>query len=82
MGGINSMIDNFEGNITTIIKFIVMTVAPAFGVDEVTGNALVSVIVAVIFFILAYFDAEKPNTFKFLGNSEEEEGTGVVDEGA
>lgn len=70
------MIDNFEGNITTIIM------APAFGVDEVTGNALVSVIVAIIFFILAYFDAEKPNTFKFLGNNKEEDGTGVVDEGA
>ena len=74
--------DNLTGNITTIIKFLIMTVAPAIGVDEATGNALVSVVVALIGFILAYFDAEKPNTFKFLGNNKEEDGTGVVDEGA
>lgn len=74
--------DNLDGNITTIIKFIVMTAAPAIGVDEATGNALVSVLVAVIFFILAYFDAEKPNNFKFLGNNSTVEDTGVVDEGA
>lgn len=76
------MIDNFEGNITTIIKFVVMTIAPAIGIDEATGNALVSVVVALIGFILAYFDAENPNTFKFLGNNKEEDGIGVVDEGA
>lgn len=74
--------DNLTGNITTIIKFAVMTIAPAIGIDATTGDALVSVIVALIGFILAYFDAEKPNTFKFLGNNEEKDGTGVVDEGA
>ena len=49
-----------------------MTAAPALGIDAITGDALVSVIVAVIFFILAYFDAENPNNFKFLGNDNNE----------
>lgn len=74
--------DNLKGNITTIIKFVVMTAAPALGIDATTGDALVSVIVAIIGFILAYFDAENPNNYKFLGNNKEEDGTGVVDEGA
>lgn len=74
--------DNLKGNITTIIKFIIMTAAPAIGIDEVTGDALVTVIVAIIGFILAYFDAENPNNYKFLGNNKKEEDTGVIDEGA
>lgn len=64
--------DNLKGNITTIIKFVVMTIAPALGIDATTGDALVSVIVALIGFILAYFDAEHPNNFKFLGNDNNE----------
>lgn len=64
--------DNLKGNIFTIIKFVVMTVAPALGIDATTGDALVSVIVALIGFILAYFDAENPNNFKFLGNDNNE----------
>ena len=74
--------DNLKGNITTIIKFAVMTIAPALGIDATTGDALVSVVVALIGFILAYFDAENPNNYKFLGNNKEEDGTGVVDESA
>lgn len=64
--------DNLKGNITTIIKFIIMTAAPAIGIDATTGDALVTVIVALIGFILAYFDAENPNNFKFLGNDNNE----------
>lgn len=64
--------DNLKGNITTIIKFVIMTAAPAIGIDATTGDALVTVIVALIGFILAYFDAENPNNFKFLGNDNNE----------
>lgn len=49
-----------------------MTAAPAIGMDATTGDALVTVIVALIGFILAYFDAENPNNFKFLGNDNNE----------
>lgn len=64
--------DNLKGNIFTIIKFVIMTAAPAIGIDATTGDALVTVIVALIGFILAYFDAENPNNFKFLGNDNNE----------
>ena len=58
----------FKGNLTTVIKFVVMTVATGLGVDMATSDALVSVLVAVVFFILAYFDAKYPNTFLDEGN--------------
>lgn len=65
---------NYTGDISTIIKFIVMTIAPAVGIDEVTGDALVSVLVAVVGFILAWFDAAHPNTLSFFNNGDDDEG--------
>ncbi len=56
------------GNISTIVKFIVMTIAPAIGVDEATGNSIATIIVAIIGFILSYIDAYYPNTLKILKN--------------
>ncbi|MFR3376092.1 MAG: hypothetical protein ACLTQR_03755 [Methanobrevibacter smithii] len=50
------------GNITTIIKFIVMTIAPYLALTADMQNQLIAVLVAVIGFILAYFDAKHPNT--------------------
>lgn len=39
-----------------------MTIAPYIGVDAVTQDSLISLVVAGIFFILSYFDAKYPNT--------------------
>lgn len=64
--------DNLKGNLFTIIKFIVLTISPAVGVDAITGEALVSVISAVVGFLIAYIDAENPNNFKCLGNDNTE----------
>lgn len=50
------------GNITTIIKFIVMTIAPYIALTADMQNQLIAILVAVIGFILAYFDAKHPNT--------------------
>ena len=50
------------GNITTIIKFIVMTIAPYLALTADMQNQLIAIIVAVIGFVLAYFDAKHPNT--------------------
>lgn len=50
------------GNITTIIKFVVMTIAPYLALTADMQNQLIAVIVAVIGFGLAYFDAKHPNT--------------------
>ena len=50
------------GNLTTIIKFLVMTVAPYLSLTEAMQNQLIGVIVAVIGFIIAYYDAKYQNT--------------------
>lgn len=60
------------GNLTTIIKFVVMTFAPYIGLSEALTNQLIPIIVAIAGFILAYLDAYYPNTFKFLGNDNNE----------
>ena len=50
------------GNITTIIKFIVMTIAPYLALTADMQNQLIAILVAIIGFGLAYFDAKHPNT--------------------
>lgn len=50
------------GNITTIIKFIVMTIAPYLSLTADMQNQLIAVLVAIIGFVLAYLDAKHPNT--------------------
>ena len=50
------------GNLTTIIKFVVMTIAPYLALTADMQNQLIAILVAVIGFILAYFDAKHPNT--------------------
>ena len=71
--------NNNIGNLSTIIKFISMTLAGyLIGVAASKGlnlpidtAALSQLISTIIFFILAYIDARYPNTFSFLGNAEE-----------
>lgn len=50
------------GNLTTIIKFVVMTIAPYLALTADMQNQLIAILVAIIGFILAYFDAKHPNT--------------------
>ena len=50
------------GNLTTIIKFIIMTIAPYLSLTEAMQNQLIGIIVAIIGFILAYYDAKYTNT--------------------
>ena len=64
------------GNITTIVKWISMTLAgyligiiTAHGLKlGVDAQTLSEVIGAFIFLALGYLDAKYPNTFKFLDN--------------
>ena len=68
--------NNYIGNISTIIKFISMSIAgyvigyaTSIGLDlPIDAATLSQVIGTIIFFILAYIDAKHPNTFSFLGN--------------
>ena len=71
--------ENRIGNLSTIIKFISMTVAgyligaaAAKGLNlPIDTEALSQLIGTLLFFILAYIDAKYPNTFSWLGNAEE-----------
>ena len=52
------------GNLTTIIKIIIMTVAPAIAVYlSVPSETVITFLTAVLTFILAIYDAKYPNTF-------------------
>ena len=59
------------GNLTTIIKFIVMTIAPYLALTADMQNQLIALTVALIGFILAYFDAKHPNTIIDTKNCDE-----------
>ena len=55
------------GNLTTIIKILIMTIAPAIavylGTDE---QVVITFLTAVLTFILAVFDAKYPNQLKIF----------------
>ena len=59
------------GNITTIIKILIMTVAPAIavylGTDE---QVVITFLTAVLTFVLALIDAKYPNTLDVFNTVE------------
>jgi uncharacterized membrane protein YqaE (UPF0057 family) len=61
---INKMNPDIIGNITTIIKIVIMTIAPAIavyiGTDEQT---IITFLTACLTFALAIIDAKYPNNF-------------------
>lgn len=67
---------NYIGNLSTIVKFISMTlagyligVAASKGLNlQIDTAALSQFISTIIFFIIAYIDAKYPNSFDWLGN--------------
>ena len=70
---------NYKGNITTIIKWISMTIA-GYAIGTITAHGLdlpvdsmtfSQVIAAFIFLGLGYLDSKYPNTFKFLHDDED-----------
>ena len=68
---------NEIGNLSTIIKWISMTIAgwligtlTAQGLNlPVDSTVLAQVIAAFIMLFIGYIDAKYPNSFKFLGNA-------------
>lgn len=70
------MTNNTIGNLTTILKYICMTIAGwAIGVMvshglnlPITEAQLSEILFTIIIFILGYLDSKYPNTFSFLGN--------------
>ena len=60
---------NHTGNISTLVKMILLTVLPYIVADVQTQNQLTSIILAIVGFIIAYIDAKYPNTLSFLDNT-------------
>ena len=72
---------NEIGNISTVIKFVSMTIAGYLigalatkGLNlPISEEALAEIVSTLIFFGLAYIDAKYPNTFAWLDNAPIEE---------
>ena len=60
---------NHTGNISTLVKMILLTVLPYIVADVQTQNQLTSIILAIVGFLIAYIDAKYPNTLSFLDNT-------------
>lgn len=67
---------NHTGNISTIVKMILLTILPYIIADTQTQDQVISIILAIVGLIIAYVDAKYPNTLAFLDND------GIVDEPA
>ena len=79
------MNEELVGNLSTIIKILVLTFVPAAFLEQVDANALSVAITVIIMFIFSIIDAKYANTFKILkeNNTEEIEQTdeNICDEG-
>ena len=62
-------LSNHTGNISTIVKMILLTVLPYIIADTQTQNQVISIILAIVGLIIAYVDAKYPNTLAFLDNA-------------
>ena len=62
-------LSNHTGNISTIVKMILLTVLPYIIADTQTQNQVISIILAIVGLIIAYIDAKYPNTLAFLDNA-------------
>lgn len=67
------MADNYLGNITSVINWIVLIILPYVSAYGITQDQLVGVISAIIGIVFAIVNSKYPNTFAFLGNKEVEE---------
>ena len=63
------MNEDIIGNITTIIKILIMTIAPTIAVYLGTSNeTVIAFLTACLTFALAILDAKYPNTLKLFDN--------------
>ena len=60
------------GNLTTIIKILIMTVAPAIAVYLGTSQeTVIAFLTAILTFALAVIDARYPNTLRLFDNQKD-----------
>jgi hypothetical protein len=62
-------LSNHTGNISTIVKMVLLTVLPYIIADTQTQDQVISIILAIVGLIIAYIDAKYPNTLAFLDNA-------------
>ena len=62
------MNEEFVGNVSTIVKVLVLTFVPAAFLEQVDANALSVVLTGIIMFVFSIIDAKYANTFKILKN--------------
>ena len=62
-------LSNHTGNISTIVKMVLLTVLPYIIADSQTQDQVISIILAIVGLIIAYVDAKYPNTLSFLDNA-------------
>lgn len=55
--------DAVLGNLSSVVKIVVLPIASGLGLDAVTSDALVGVAGSIIGLVLALVDARYPNTF-------------------
>ena len=67
------MNEELVGNLSTIIKILVLTFVPAAFLEQVDANTLSVAITVIIMFIFSIIDAKYANTFAILkGNNDSE----------
>ena len=64
-----NFMSNHTGNISTIVKMVLLTVLPYIIADTQTQDQVISIILAIVGLIIAYIDAKYPNTLAFLDNA-------------
>ena len=63
------MNEEFVGNLSTIIKILILTFVPAAFLEQVDANTLSVALTVIIMFIFSIIDAKYPNTFGILKNT-------------
>lgn len=75
------MNEELVGNLSTIIKILVLTFVPAAFLEQVDANTLSVAITVVIMFVFSIIDAKYANTFKILKDNVDEETNEIAEEG-
>ena len=67
------MNEELVGNLSTIIKILVLTFVPAAFLEQVDANTLSVAITVIIMFIFSIIDAKYANTFAILKGNDNNE---------
>ena len=76
------MNEELIGNLSTLIKILILTFVPAAFLEQVDANTLSVAITVIVMFVFSIIDAKYANTFAILKeNNDEEIEENISDEG-